>query len=304
ELGEIETALKRHPAVREAVALVRGDNPGDQRLVAYLVANNDGGRRPEDRFASLSSGLPPPSSGLSATELRAFLKAGLPEYMLPSAFVFLEKLPLTPNGKLDRKALSAVEGPATSTHVTTKNYVAPRDATETILAKIWADLLGLEQVSIHDNFFALGGDSLLAVRIIAQAGQAGLRFSTKLFFQHPTIAELARALVGAPEINAEQGPVVGPVPLTPILHWYFDLGLSNPHFNNVALLLETPPGLDPAPLTPAVQAILTHHDALRSRFERGVSGWEMRIVAPEAATATVDRFDLSMRPPSEQTRIL
>jgi amino acid adenylation domain-containing protein len=168
ELGEIEVALARHPAIREAVVMVREDVPGDPRLVAYLVAEN-------------------PSAEL-ADQLRAQLRAGLPEYMVPSAFVTLEALPLTANGKIDRKALPAPECSA----MLQIDYVAPRTPTEEILVGIWAEVLGLDRVGIEQNFFELGGHSLLAMQVVSRVRQAlSVELPLRELFAAPTISGLA-----------------------------------------------------------------------------------------------------------------
>ncbi|HEY7492545.1 MAG TPA: amino acid adenylation domain-containing protein, partial [Candidatus Tectomicrobia bacterium] len=162
ELGEIEIALAQHAAVREVVVLAREDTPQDKRLVAYVVVED-----------------PAPA----VTALRDFLKGTLPDYMIPAAFVMLDALPLTANGKLDRQALPA---PDTSRPALTETWVAPTTPTEATLASIWAAVLGLERVGVKDNFFTLGGDSILSIQIIARAHQAGLRLTPKQLFQHQT----------------------------------------------------------------------------------------------------------------------
>lgn len=172
ELGEIEAVLTQHPSVRETVVLAREDSPGDKRLVAYIV--------------------PAPGQNPTSSELRRFLKEKLPEYMVPSAFVMLEKMPLTPNGKVDRQALPA---PETSRSGLETAYIAPSTPTEEVLARIWAQVLGLEQIGISDNFFELGGHSLQAMQLISKISVAmNKKISVRLLFLHPTIAELANAL--------------------------------------------------------------------------------------------------------------
>ncbi|MBF6651242.1 AMP-binding protein, partial [Methylobacter sp. BlB1] len=167
ELGEIEARLAACAGVREASVIAREDQPGDKRLVAYLTASVD--------------------AELSIDELRAQLKAALPEYMVPSAFVILDTLPLSPNGKLDRKALPAPDASA----LQTQQYEAPQGGTEQTLAGIWSELLKIEQVGRHDNFFELGGHSLLAVTLIARMRQAGLNIDVRELFSAPTLAGLA-----------------------------------------------------------------------------------------------------------------
>ena len=170
ELGEIEACLGGHPGVREAVVLAREDSPGEKRLVAYVVAQEE----------------PAPS----VSELRGFLKEHLPEYMVPSAFVGLPALPLTPNGKVDRRALPAPEGRRVA-----EGYVPPGTPTEELLAGIWGEMLQVEGIGRHDNFFELGGHSLVAMRVIARLSQV---FPVKLpihtLFAGPTVAELAEAV--------------------------------------------------------------------------------------------------------------
>lgn len=177
ELAEIEAVLREHPQVRTGAVIVREDIPGVKRLVAYVV--------PAPAFNTHEIIMP---------ELRLHLAAKLPDYMVPQVFVFLEILPLTPNGKLDRRALPA---PEASRSETNGAYVGPRTSLEQTLATIWANCIGVEKISIHDNFFAIGGDSILSMKIIARAGQAGLRLTPKQIFSHQTIAELAAAI----EIN-------------------------------------------------------------------------------------------------------
>ena len=168
EPGEIEAALRQQALVREAVVVVREDEPGDKRLVAYIVADG--------------------AAADVVESLRAQLRAILPDYMVPSAFVTLEQLPLTPNGKVDRKALPAPE-------YASAIYVAPRTPTEEILAGIWAEVLKLERVGVHDNFFELGGHSLLATQVVSRVRQAlGVELELRGLFASPTVAGLAGEL--------------------------------------------------------------------------------------------------------------
>jgi amino acid adenylation domain-containing protein len=173
ELGEIETRLLEHPAVREAVVLVREDVPGEKRLVAYVVGDETA----------------------AADVLRAHVGGALPDYMVPAAYARLEQLPLTPNGKVDRKALPAPEGDAFAS----SEYEAPVGEVETALAEIWADVLGLDRVGRHDDFFELGGHSLLTVTLIARMRLQGLHADVQALFATPTLAEFAAALDTAPE---------------------------------------------------------------------------------------------------------
>jgi amino acid adenylation domain-containing protein len=180
ELGEIEARLANHPAVREAVMMVREDKPGDKRLVAYFteapVADNE---------------------ALTTSEaLRSYLSIALPEYMVPAAYVRLESLPLTANGKIDRQALPVPDGSAYDTC----EYEAPIGATETALARIWAGVLRLERVGRQDNFFALGGHSLLAVGLIERMRREGLQTDVRTLFTTPTLAEMALATEQIKEI--------------------------------------------------------------------------------------------------------
>ncbi|TBW45324.1 amino acid adenylation domain-containing protein, partial [Marinobacter halodurans] len=172
ELGEIEATLAAQPLVREAVVLARDDASGDPRLVAYYTGPAD------------------------AQALRDRLREELPGYMVPAAFVELEALPLTPNGKLDRKALPAPEDDAYARAA----WEAPLGPVEEVLAGIWQELLGVERVGRHDNFFALGGHSLLVVRLVERMRQADLRADVRVLFTQPTLAALADAIVEREEI--------------------------------------------------------------------------------------------------------
>ncbi|MET0399654.1 MAG: amino acid adenylation domain-containing protein [Longimicrobiaceae bacterium] len=165
ELGEIETALRDHPSIREAVVVAREDAPGEKRLVAYLV---------------------PAGKEMSGTPLHAHLAHRLPEYMIPAAIVVLDALPLTPNGKLDRRALPAPEWKSEA------EYVGPRSEVEEQLCAIWAEVLSLERVGVHDRFFELGGHSLMGVRIISRIREAsGVEVPLHVLFEAPTVAGLA-----------------------------------------------------------------------------------------------------------------
>jgi acyl carrier protein len=168
ELGEIETVLSGHAAVRECVVVVRGESEA-KRLVAYVVGEAD--------------------EEMKVSELRDHLRAKLPEYMVPSAFVVLEELPLTVNGKVDRRALPE---PAADE----SGYVAPRTAVEEMIAGIWESLLPVERVGIHDNFFDLGGHSLLATQVASRVREAfQVEVPLRTFFECPTVAALTLAIV-------------------------------------------------------------------------------------------------------------
>ena len=171
ELGEIEALLAQYVTVQSCVVIVREDTPGDKRLIAYIIP---------DRDASPSPG-----------ELRRFLLEKVPDYMVPASFVFLDTLPLTFNGKLDRKSLPL---PSQARPELDELFVAPRTSIEEILAGIWATVLGIEQVGIYDNFFALGGDSIKSIQVLSQARERGVYFSLQQLFRYQMVSTLAQVV--------------------------------------------------------------------------------------------------------------
>ncbi len=228
--------------------------------------------------------------------LRDLVKRKLPEYMAPSAYVELEALPLTPNGKVDRKALPA---PSRSRSEAQGDYVAPRSPKEELLATIWGEVLRVERVGVHDNFFMLGGDSILAIRVMSKAQQAGLALSVRQMFVHQTIAGLAGVATAAARPEADQGLVTGPVELSPIQRWFFDEDRPEPHHFNQAVLLETRERMNPRLLERAVAELVRHHDALRLRFLR--EGSSIRQVnAGLDERVEITEVDLSAVPAEQQ----
>ncbi|WP_112267764.1 non-ribosomal peptide synthase/polyketide synthase [Lentzea terrae] len=255
EPGEIENTLTRHPDVAEAVVVANDDN-GRKRLVAYVT-----------------------SAGPAVGDLRPWLKRSLPDYMVPSAFVVLDELPLSANGKVDRKALPSPEpGPDVAAR-----YTAPRSAVETTLAEIWAEVVGAEQVGVQDNFFELGGDSILSIQVVSRARRAGLRLTSRDLFLHQTIAELAAGVETAAEpVSDDDRPLTGPVPLTPIQRWFFEtVPVARDHFT-MSMLVELPAAVDEKALRVAVDAVVSHHDALRARFAQADGDWQVEVRPAES----------------------
>ncbi len=263
EPGEVESVLLRNARVRECVVVVRQD-AGGRRMVAYVAG----------------SGLP------DAEALRTRLRESLPEYMVPGAFVALERLPLTSSGKVDRGALP---DPAREDG---GDHAAPRTPAERALTEVWSEVLGVERVGIHDRFFELGGDSILAIRVATGARRAGLQLLPRQLFEHATIAELARVVGTAAAIVAEQGPVTGPAPLAPIQRSFFAQDDVAPHHYNQAVMLVPPRALRPRLLERALTALAAHHDTLRLRFRSGKDGWT-QLHAPAGEHVPLAVIDLS-----------
>ncbi|MGH7998762.1 MAG: SDR family NAD(P)-dependent oxidoreductase, partial [Brasilonema sp.] len=173
------------------------------------------------------------------------------------------------------------------------NYVAPRNELEQTIANIWQEVLGIEQIGIHDNFLEIGGDSLLSIQITARANKAGLRITNQHLFEYPTIAQLAEVAKRTQTVLTEQGLVQGELPLVPIQHWFFEQNLLEKHHWNQAILLEAQQTLDPLLLEQIVQHLLVHHDALRLRFLPEKSGWKQVYASPNESVP-FSQVDLSM----------
>ncbi|WP_139221107.1 condensation domain-containing protein, partial [Pseudomonas extremorientalis] len=250
ELGEIEARLLEHDWVREtAVLAVDG-----KYLVGYLVLQDAG-----DDWRDV---------------LSAHLAQQLPDYMIPAQWVLLEQLPLSPNGKLDRKALPKPEA--------TQHYEAPQSALEQQIAAIWAEVLGVEQVGLNDNFFERGGDSIISIQVVSRARAAGIHFTAKALFQHQTVRSLARVAQLQTAQLIDQGPVQGTTPLLPFQQLFFEMDLPDRHHWNQSLLLTPRQPLLAGPLETALQALTQHHDVLRLSFTPQAEGWTARHDAPAA----------------------
>ena len=275
---EIESTLSRHADVAESVVTAYEPVPGDRRLVAYVV----------------------PRAGAEAgvAELRRFLEAELPPYLVPSAFVELPALPLNANGKVDRDRLPAPDGGRVEDG---DEYAAPETPAQQKLAEVVAGVVGVGRVGLHDNFFEIGGDSILAIQVVARAQEAGLRLSPYDLFAHPTIAALAEVAGAGPAVDAEQGDVTGPVPLAPTQRPYCVPAAEEPHHRNVSVLVELRDRAEPEPLAGAVEHMLAHHDGLRQRFLLAGDRTRVRI-APRGDVTPFQAYDLTDLGEPEQDR--
>ncbi|MBW4569115.1 MAG: amino acid adenylation domain-containing protein [Tolypothrix carrinoi HA7290-LM1] len=277
ELGEIEAVISQYPVVRETVVIVSEGSADSQRIVAYVV--------------------PQKEQTLTISELRSFLESKLPNYMMPAAFVTLEALPLTSNGKLDRKALPASD---TVRPELEETFIAPQTTVEKQLAVIWAEVLGLENIGINDNFFRLGGDSILSLQVISKVNQAGLHLTPKQMFQYQTIAQLATVIGTTQKVQAEQGVLTGALELIPIQQWFFEQKQPEAHHWNQAVFLESKQNIDPVVLEKIIESLQKHHDVLRLRFIQEEFSTQALIVSPDDVIP-LTCFDFSVLPKDRQS---
>ncbi|MGW5310411.1 amino acid adenylation domain-containing protein [Nocardia thailandica] len=257
ELGEIDNALTAHPDIDYAATLGKTLPSGATALVAYV--------------------LPRPGATVEVGALADHLRESLPAYMIPASIMVLDKIPLTPVGKLDRKALPEPVFDAGTSR-------APQGPVETALAELFAGLLGLSEVGADDSFFAIGGDSILSMQLVARARAAGIAFTPQDVFEHRTVAALAKVAVVGDEteiVRLEElpGGGVGDAPATPVLAQYLDEGVFGRFSQNMTLAL--PEGIDRDGLLGTLTAVLTHHDVLRSRVVRAEAGWRLDIPPAE-----------------------
>ncbi|MFP2933000.1 amino acid adenylation domain-containing protein, partial [Pyxidicoccus sp. 3LG] len=279
ELAEVEAALLTHPGVREAVAVVRQDTPGDKRLVAYVIGDME---------------------VLDSNTLRAWVQQRLPEYMMPSAIVILGTLPLTPNGKLDRKALPAPD----LSGLQKSRYVAPRNSTEEALTSLFSKVLGTGRVGVEDSFFELGGHSLLATQLVSRIRATfGVELPLRAIFESPTVAGLAERLQSAtsdtrmPALTRNRP--TGPIPLSFAQQrlWFLDQLQPGSALYNIPMALSLSGTVEQSALQRAFDALVRRHEALRTTFH--VEGGEPRQVIHPAAERQLPLVDLSGLP-SEQ----
>jgi amino acid adenylation domain-containing protein len=293
ETAEVESALIRHPAVREAAVIARGarGEGSDRFLAAFVVPVPDAVPEPE--------------------ELRAFLAARLPDFMVPAAWEVLDALPLTPNRKVDRRALES-RPLADAGRRARVEQVAPRDEVEARIAAIWRELLDVETVGVHDSFFALGGHSLLAARLMAAVRDAyGVEIPLRTLFEKPTLAELAQVVAAARHAGGEAPPDSGiprlprvpgeparfPVSFSQLREWILDcLEPGTPNYNILSNFRISGP-LSVPTLAASLQEIVRRHESLRTTFVAAAGGGGVAVGgagAAEPLQSVAPRLDLAL----------
>ena len=244
ELGEIEAWLRESGGIRDCVCDVRRLPSGSRVLVAYYVGGD----------------------GMEMDDLRAGLRDRLPEYMVPGIFIRLEAIPLTPNGKVDRASLP---DPGGSLPQRMTEYTPPAGQMESLIAAVWEEVLSVGRVGRHDNFFDLGGDSIICIQVAGRLKKQGVMMKPRDIFEHQTVARIARVAVKGDGVRRLPVQAAGPAPLTPIQCWFFDLQPTDAHHFNQALVLRVRQCIDAPALIRALTAVAAHHDALRLCFEDG-----------------------------------
>ncbi|MFD9822354.1 amino acid adenylation domain-containing protein, partial [Streptomyces violascens] len=277
EPGEIEAALTAHPSVAQAVVTIHEGRSGTgKQLVGYVVPveTEESGPTSVESLGDLDIDI---TAGVNARDLRRFVAGRLPEFMVPSVFVMLDRLPLTPNGKLDRSALPEPE-------FTGGEYRAPRTPQEQVLAAVYAEVLGLDRVGIDDDFFAIGGDSIRSIQVVSRARAEGVEVTPRQIFESRTVAELAEVTqAGGPAgpavvLDELEGGGTGWMPLLPVGAYLMELGGGINRFS-MSLVVELPQGIDREGLAATLGAVLDRHDALRSRLVSG-DDWGLEVGAP------------------------
>jgi surfactin family lipopeptide synthetase A len=268
ELDEVEAAILQHPDVQQAVVICREDTPGDKRLVAYFIAK-------QQQF--------------TITQLRSFLQSKLPNYMMPRAFMMLDALPLTPSGKVDRRALFALDMNNSQLVALSNDFIAPSTLTETILAAIWAEVLGLRQVGIKDNFIELGGHSLLAAQIVSSiCDRLEVELRVNSLFEAPTVAELA--LIVESEQKQQHldkaKPIVRidrsqPIPLSFCQEqlWFIAQLYPNAPVYNESLTIYLGRDINTSALEQSLTEMIHRHEILRTTFNL-VDGKPVQVIHP------------------------
>ncbi|HLL47758.1 MAG TPA: amino acid adenylation domain-containing protein, partial [Longimicrobiaceae bacterium] len=284
ELGELEAALRAHPEVNEAVAVVREDAPGDRRIVAYLVPR-----------AGTQAAAP-------VAELRAWLGERLPAYMVPSAVVVLDALPLTGSGKVDRRSLPAPEGAAAP-----EEYVTPRSGLEERVAAVFAEVLGIPRVGVHDDFFDAGGHSLLATRAAGRLQrELGVKVPVGVLFEHTTVAGISAWLEAergeqADALPPPLGPVPrdgSPLPLSPAQQRIWLQHQLAPSGYNLPVALRLRGELSAGALRGALEAVVARHEVLRTRLV--LAGGEPVQTVEPARPFALPTTDLAPFPEAER----
>ncbi|HEY5833965.1 condensation domain-containing protein, partial [Streptomyces sp.] len=289
ELGEIETHLTTHPKIKDAVVTATANH-----LTAYLTPT-----------------APDHATDDLIADIRHTLTTTLPDYMIPRTLTLLDTLPLTPNGKIDRTALPTAvvrTGAAGSDEPADPDGGQPRNDIERRLRDVWTAALGIETCGIHDVFGDLGGDSLIALRVISKAADSGLSITPRQFFERPTIAELARvATIAAPRTADEAGAdVTGEAALLPaqaMLLAGLDGSVARHH--NYALFFELDEPMNKVALRVALRTLVARHDAFRTGFVHGTQGWRQRVAAADdVAAVPLEWLDLAGVPEEEQSRVI
>ncbi|MFJ8747332.1 amino acid adenylation domain-containing protein [Embleya sp. NPDC127516] len=279
ETAEVEAACALYPGISEAVVISREVPSGGRRLVAYVVHAGDGAVGDDGAGGIGDVEL---LAGASAAELRRFVAARLPDYMVPSAFVTLGRMPYGPTGKLDRSALPEPE-------FVGETYVEPRTEAEAIITAAYADVLGVDRVGVDDDFFAVGGDSLRSLQVVARTRARGLDLTTREIFECRTAARLAEVASArrdrTPALAEDEGGGIGPMPLQPVARQVFENGGGTNRFA-MAMALELPAGIDASGLAATLDAVLERHDLLRARLVRGDE--PSLVVRPVGAVRAAD----------------
>jgi amino acid adenylation domain-containing protein len=286
ELGEIESILRQYTAVQEAVVIAREDVPGNKLLVAYIVAKS------------------PSDESQLRLKLRQYLQSKLPNFMIPSAFMLLDKLPLTPNGKVDRKSLPT---PDTSQLETETDYTTPRNSIEEKLVAIWSEVLGVERVGIYDNFFNLGGHSLLATQVMSRVrDELNCTVPLRALFESPTVAGLAD-IIHSQYINivSEYPPIQvvsrhGELPLSFAQQrlWFLSQLIPDSPLYNISAPVRLSGLVNIAALERSLNEVVKRHEILRTSFV-AVEGQPMQVITP-TVTLPLPIVDLQALTPTEQ----
>ncbi|MEQ8168837.1 MAG: amino acid adenylation domain-containing protein, partial [Candidatus Eremiobacterota bacterium] len=280
ELGEIEEALKKIDPVKDAVVIDRIDKQGNKYLCAYYISDIK----------------------LKSSDLQKELSLFLPDYMIPSCFLKIDEIPVTSHGKIDRKALPV---PSQSDLASHETYVAPRNEREEILAVIWKEVLNCDRVGIYDNFFSLGGDSIMSIQIAARANNEGIHITASTILRNPTIASLSSEIKEKSAVTGEQDILSGDVPLIPVQEWFFEREFTELNYFNQSFLFTLKQDVAAEVIEKTLNILQTHHDGLRLRFKftdgeeeqdtcPGTQGkWLQWYESPEKSHIPVETAELS-----------
>lgn len=268
ELGEVESAILKNDRVKETVVLAKNTEGTNTELVAYYVASNE----------------------VKEEELKADVARRLPSYMVPSRFMAVASFPLTPNGKIDRKALPDPSDFHTAAGV---EFIAAQTEEEIVLVKVWEDVLKRDKIGVQDSFYSLGGDSIKSIQVAARLKQKGYTLKVESILKTPTIRELSTIMQKTQSEYVQQS-VSGRVALTPIQQWFFSSeDVVNHHHFNQSLLLKTTKRIDETIVTKCLEALVSHHDALRMQYRWENGEWVQENKAATQGCFKTHVYDLT-----------